>query len=38
MRKLREGESLPEGVRVETITLHGVELSYRGRRFTLEGN
>ena len=38
MRKLREGESLPEGVRVETITLHGVELSYRGRRFTLEGS
>jgi general secretion pathway protein B len=38
MRKLREGESLPEGVRVEAITLHGAELSYRGRRFTLEGN
>lgn len=38
MRKLREGESLPEGVRVETITPHGAELSYRGRRFTLEGN
>jgi general secretion pathway protein B len=38
MRKLREGESLPEGVRVESITPHGAELSYRGRRFTLEGN
>ncbi|HTU67152.1 MAG TPA: general secretion pathway protein GspB [Steroidobacteraceae bacterium] len=38
MRKLREGESLPEGVRVEAITLHGAELSYRGKRFTLEGN
>jgi len=38
MRKLREGESLPEGVRVEAITPHGAELSYRGRRFSLEGN
>jgi len=38
MRKLREGESLPEGVRVETITPHGAELTYRGKRFTLEGN
>ena len=38
MRKLREGESLPEGVRVESITPRGAELSFRGRRFTLEGN
>jgi general secretion pathway protein B len=38
MRKLREGESLPEGVRVEAITPRGAELSFRGRRFTLEGN
>jgi general secretion pathway protein B len=38
MRKLREGESLPEGVRVETITTRGAELSYRGKRFTLERN
>lgn len=38
MRKLREGESLPEGVRVEAITPHGAELSFRGRRFSLEGN
>jgi hypothetical protein len=38
MRKLREGESLPEGVRVVEITPRGAELSYRGKRFTLEGN
>jgi len=38
MRKLREGESLPEGVRVEQITPTGAELSYRGQRFTLDGN
>ena len=38
MRKLREGESLPEGVRVEEITQRGAELSYRGKRFTLDGN
>jgi len=38
MRKLREGESLPEGVRVEQITPTGVELSYHGKRFTLDGN
>lgn len=38
MRKLREGESLPEGVRVDVITPHGAELSYRGKRFTIEGN
>lgn len=38
MRKLREGETLPEGVRVDQITQTGVELTYRGRRFTLEGN
>ncbi|HKW83900.1 MAG TPA: general secretion pathway protein GspB [Burkholderiaceae bacterium] len=38
MRKLREGESLPEGVRVEAITPHGAELSFRGRRFSLDGN
>jgi general secretion pathway protein B len=36
MRKLREGESLPEGVRVEKITLRGAELSFRGKRFTIE--
>jgi general secretion pathway protein B len=38
MRKLREGESLPEGVRVDAVTPQGADLSYRGTRFTLEGN
>ncbi len=38
MRKLREGETLPEGARVEQITTTGVELSYHGKRFTLDGN
>jgi general secretion pathway protein B len=38
MRKLREGESLPDGVRVEEITPRGAKLSFRGTRFTLEGN
>lgn len=35
MRKLREGESLPDGVRVDQITPNGAELSYRGKRFTV---
>ena len=38
MRKLREGETLPEGVRVDQITSTGVELTYRGKRFVIEGN
>jgi general secretion pathway protein B len=38
MRKLKEGESLPEGVRVDQITPTGALLSYRGRQFTLDGN
>ena len=38
MRKLKEGESLPEGVRVEQITPTGAQLSYRGTHFTLDGN
>jgi general secretion pathway protein B len=38
MRKLREGESTPEGVRVDEITRNGVELSYRGRQFALAGH
>jgi len=38
MRKLREGESLPEGVRVDEITPNGVELEWRGKRFALAGN
>jgi general secretion pathway protein B len=37
MRKLREGEALPEGVRVDEITPDGVELSYRGKQFALAG-
>lgn len=38
MRKLREGESLPEGVRVDEITPRGARLSYRGTQFALEGS
>jgi general secretion pathway protein B len=38
MRKLREGESLPEGVQVEEITPAGAVLTYRGKRFELDGN
>ncbi|MEO8016582.1 MAG: general secretion pathway protein GspB [Pseudomonadota bacterium] len=38
MRRLREGESLPEGVRVDAITQNGARLSYRGTSFTLEQN
>jgi len=36
MRKLKEGETLPEGVRVETITNDGAILSWQGSKFTLE--
>ena len=35
MHKLREGDSLPEGVRVESITPEGAVLSYSGSRFLL---
>jgi general secretion pathway protein B len=35
MKKLREGDSLPEGVRVESITPEGAILSYSGSRFML---
>ena len=35
MMKLHEGESLPQGVRVESITPDGVILSYHGSRFVL---
>jgi general secretion pathway protein B len=35
MHKLREGDSTPEGVRVESITPDGVVLSYQGTRFLL---
>jgi general secretion pathway protein B len=38
MRKLREGDLLPDGVRVEAITPRGARLSFRGTTFTLEGN
>jgi general secretion pathway protein B len=38
MRKLREGEMLPEGVRVDRITPTGAQLSYRGTHFTVDGN
>jgi len=38
MRKLREGDSLPDGVRVETITQTGAQMSYRGTRFSIDGN
>jgi general secretion pathway protein B len=38
MRKLKEGESLPDGVRVEQITPTGALLSFRSQRFTLDGN
>jgi general secretion pathway protein B len=34
-RKLREGDSLPEGVRVESITPDGAVLSLNGTRFLL---
>jgi general secretion pathway protein B len=35
MHKLREGDSLPEGVQVESITPEGAVLSYNGSRFLL---
>jgi general secretion pathway protein B len=35
MHKLHEGESLPEGVHVDSITPDGAVLSYRGSRFLL---
>jgi len=38
MHKLREGESLPEGVHVDSITPDGVVLSYKGSRFLLTQN
>jgi general secretion pathway protein B len=38
MRRLREGETLPEGARVDEITPTGARLSYRGTQFVLEGN
>jgi general secretion pathway protein B len=36
MHRMHEGETLPEGVRVESITPEGVVLSYQGTKFILE--
>src|ERR1700722_19160281 len=36
MHRLHEGDSLPEGVRVESITPEGVVVSYQGAKFILE--
>lgn len=36
MHRLHEGDSLPEGVRVESITPEGVVVSYQGAKFFLE--
>ena len=36
MTKLREGDALPQGVRVESITPDGVILSYQGTKFVLQ--
>ncbi len=38
MRKLREGDSLPEGVRLDSITQTGARFSFRGTQFTLDAN
>jgi len=38
MRKLREGESLPEGVRLDAVDPTGARLSYRGTQFTIDAN
>jgi len=38
MRKLREGESLPDGVRLDAITPTGARLFFRGQQFTIDGN
>lgn len=36
MQRMREGDALPNGVRVERITEDGAEMSWRGNRFLLE--
>jgi general secretion pathway protein B len=36
MHRLHEGDTLPEGVRVESITPEGAIVSYRGSKFFLE--
>jgi general secretion pathway protein B len=38
MRKLREGDSLPEGVRLDVITQTGAKFSFRGTQFTIDAN
>jgi general secretion pathway protein B len=38
MHKLREGETLENGVRLLSITQTGARLAYRGSEFVLEGN
>jgi general secretion pathway protein B len=38
MRKLREGDSLPEGVRLDLITQSGAKFTFRGTQFTIEAN
>jgi general secretion pathway protein B len=35
MHKLREGDSLPEGVHLDSITPEGAVLSYNGSQFLL---
>ena len=38
MRKLREGDSLPEGVRLDVITQTGAKFTFRGTQFTIDAN
>jgi len=38
MRKLREGDSLPEGVRLDLITQSGARFTFRGTPFTIDAN
>src|SRR5690349_15693754 len=38
MRKLREGDSLPDGVRLDLITQTGAKFAFRGTQFTIDAN
>ena len=38
MRKLREGEALPDGVRLDLITQTGAKFTFRGTQFTIDAN
>jgi general secretion pathway protein B len=38
MRKLREGDSLPDGVRLDLITQNGAKFTFRGTQFTIDAN